>query len=75
LNSYTVQIDQQRIFQILNNLISNALKFTFKGSIRLSVKMIDEEHISFKVADTGVGISEKDQKNLFTMFSTVHKDR
>ncbi len=59
--------DLDRLKQVLLNLLSNALKFTSWGKISVSV-YVDWGSISFKVKDTGVGISEKDQKKLFTVF-------
>ncbi len=47
-----------RLKQILFNLLSNALKFTFKGSVRIKVKpcVFNDEEIKFSVKDTGIGI-------------------
>ena len=65
--------DPLRIKQILSNLINNAIKFTEKGHVlvRTSVKMeLDNAYVlSLAVIDTGIGISEKDQQNLFTAFN------
>jgi len=65
--------DPSRIRQVLMNLINNAIKFTDKGEIILSVD-IDEfnatsSHIHFSVEDTGVGIAEKDKETLFERFT------
>lgn len=65
--------DPNRLRQILLNLISNALKFTDKGSVTISVRL--QEHntkrprIAFSVRDTGIGISETAQKNLFNPYT------
>lgn len=61
------------------NLLSNALKFTFEGSISVKVSLETRtvkdnsklRFLKFKVKDTGVGIAKSDTKNLFKMFSTV----
>lgn len=67
--------DQVRLNQILGNLISNAIKFTSKGKVVLDVRLdYDEEEFSFvkfAVKDTGVGISETDQKQVFKRFTQV----
>ncbi len=64
--------DQVRLSQILNNLISNAIKFTEKGKISLQLKLLsasDEEiTVKFMVTDTGVGISLENQSLIFDPF-------
>ncbi|EGP86903.1 uncharacterized protein MYCGRDRAFT_72887 [Zymoseptoria tritici IPO323] len=65
--------DPVRLHQILMNLMSNAYKFTSKGSvtIRATVDSEDDEviKVTISVADTGIGISEEQQKKLFLPFS------
>jgi len=67
--------DVFRIKQVLNNLLSNALKFTSSGSVTLSVSGRSLEHgiheIFIVVEDTGIGISRQDRKKLFNAFSQV----
>jgi len=67
--------DYGKIQQILNNLISNAIKFTKKGSVCLETKMLcDDSNTSlfkFSVIDTGIGISSADSEKLFKSFSQV----
>ncbi len=63
--------DPKRIRQILVNLVNNAVKFTEKGSVEISLeqKVSDEEiTVIFSVADTGIGISEDDMARLFSPF-------
>ena len=68
----TLRGDPMRLCQILLNLTGNALKFTNKGSITLSVIPVEENStdtlLRFEVQDTGIGISADDQKRLFTAF-------
>ncbi|NBP40375.1 MAG: hypothetical protein EBV34_18445, partial [Betaproteobacteria bacterium] len=52
--------DPVRIRQILNNYLSNALKFTLKGSIKLKVVKQPNDHIRFEVIDTGLGLSPEE---------------
>jgi len=63
-----VQGDAGRLGQTLDNLISNALKFTPAGG-RVDVRVIDRrDRVVIEVADTGLGISEADQRRLFERF-------
>ncbi|MEZ8101459.1 ATP-binding protein [Vibrio bivalvicida] len=64
--------DFERINQILINLIGNAIKFTSKGEVMVSVKW-DGDSLFISIVDTGVGISKEAQKQLFTPF--VQADR
>jgi len=65
--------DVLRIQQVLNNLVSNALKFTSKGHVLFSaaLKDSDEKHcvIEFKVSDTGIGIEKSYLKDIFKPFT------
>jgi len=71
--------DPLKIEQILNNLLSNALKFTERGSMTLSVGLLRANRVEdaspyslqFKVQDTGIGISEVDRRRLFQPFRQV----
>lgn len=65
-----VQTDQTRLGQILNNLLSNALKFTTRGMVLLKVTC-EEERINFEVRDTGVGIRETELEKIFDRFYQV----
>ena len=79
----TVIGDEQRVRQILMNLVGNAIKFTRKGGVRLSVRRIDADtlsdqgadgrlcspvKISFAVMDTGIGLSDEQRERIFTEF-------
>jgi len=63
--------DQTKVRQILYNLLSNACKFTKNGTITLMVRQHHNDQLLLSVADTGVGISEKEQKHLFQKYSQV----
>ena len=62
--------DEMRIREILNNLISNSIKFTEKGLIKISAEKQDQ-NIVMKVTDTGIGIPSDKIKNLFQKFYQV----
>ncbi len=66
--------DRQRLVQILNNLLGNAVKFTDQGVILLETQVVgfgENERLCIEVIDTGIGIAEEEQGRLFTAFSQV----
>lgn len=67
--------DQYRLNQILLNLGSNAVKFTSKGSVFIKASLVnktkEEVQIKFEVRDTGIGIAEENQTNVFERFTQV----
>ena len=60
--------DSARISQVLINLISNAIKFTEKGGVTINIWRKSRGYVQIDVEDTGIGISEEDQKKLFKPF-------
>lgn len=68
-----VCVDSLRLKQILNNLISNALKFTPSGEIRVRAERVgcgdENDQVRFSVTDTGIGIAPADQARLFEPFT------
>ena len=60
--------DDKKLSQILRNFISNALKFTPMGEVRVAARMLDPEHVEFAVSDTGIGIAPEHIPNLFVDF-------
>jgi signal transduction histidine kinase len=63
--------DDQKLSQILRNYISNALKFTVDGEVRVSATRISGERVRFAVADTGPGIAEMHMPLLFQDYSQL----
>ncbi|MGZ3896270.1 MAG: response regulator [Flavisolibacter sp.] len=63
-----IETDRLRLDQILRNLISNALKFTKKGSVALDISPVGEAHMVFRVKDTGIGIPKEKQQTIFEAF-------
>ncbi len=64
--------DENKVSQILRNFISNALKFTDCGEIRVTAKMNQaDQSITFSVADTGIGIALEDQAKIFEEFTQI----
>ena len=68
-----IHTDENRLKQILINLIGNAVKFTFNGGITLKVLENNNqpEYITISVTDTGIGIKEEDQRMLFRMYGKL----
>jgi signal transduction histidine kinase/CheY-like chemotaxis protein len=62
--------DEGKISQILRNLISNALKFTKRGHIRVTAE-VSQNTIIFRVSDTGIGIAIEDQARIFEEFTQI----
>ena len=63
--------DEGKVSQILRNLLSNALKFTERGEIRVSARPVGDGMIAFSVADTGIGIAPEDQQRIFEEFGQI----
>lgn len=76
--SCDVLIDALRFKQILSNLVSNAIKFTEAGSVKLSISGIlnqaNQLKVRLSVEDTGVGISSEDQQRLFRPFVQAQRN-
>jgi CheY-like chemotaxis protein/CHASE3 domain sensor protein len=64
----TLDTDRQRLEQVLKNLLSNAFKFTEKGSVRLEIEADGTEALLLSVTDTGIGIPEDQQRAIFEAF-------
>ncbi len=69
--------DPARLTQVLNNLVSNALKFTESGHVKLAVSAIQSEgntiELEFRVSDTGIGIEEDRLDNIFESFTQANR--
>lgn len=65
--------DEMRLVQVLANLFNNAIKFTEKGNITLTIEAVSSNQamtqVSFKISDTGIGIADDKQSHLFKAFS------
>jgi len=66
--------DETMLVRILRNLLSNGLKFTERGEVRLDVEL-DGDHLRFVVADTGIGIPEDQLEKVFEEFHQVPSSR
>jgi signal transduction histidine kinase/CheY-like chemotaxis protein len=63
--------DEAKVSQVLRNFISNALKFTERGEVRVSVRAGHDQTVVFSVADTGIGIPQADQDRIFQEWEQV----
>jgi len=64
--------DEGKLSQILRNFISNALKFTELGEVRLRTDLLEDgQAMRFAVADTGIGIAPEDQERIFEEFTQI----
>lgn len=63
--------DDKKLAQILRNFISNSLKFTTRGEVRVSARLENSDHVRFAVSDTGIGIAPELHGALFEDFSQV----
>ncbi|MEZ5437621.1 MAG: ATP-binding protein [Lysobacteraceae bacterium] len=70
--------DPLRLRQILSNFLSNAIKFTDKGTIEVALEKVgsnaEGERLCFRVTDTGIGVSSEQQQRLFRPFSQAETD-
>ncbi|MHB1147775.1 MAG: response regulator [Lutibacter sp.] len=64
----SIRTDPQRLNQILKNFLSNAIKFTEKGNINISIDQYTENTVIISVTDTGIGIHEEKQMAIFEAF-------
>jgi signal transduction histidine kinase/CheY-like chemotaxis protein len=64
--------DESKVSQILRNFISNALKFTERGEVRVTARLSDDgDSVVFSVKDTGIGIAAADQERIFEEFTQL----
>ncbi|MGD0779629.1 MAG: ATP-binding protein [Dehalococcoidales bacterium] len=63
--------DRRRVKQVLMNLVSNAIKFTDRGSVKIAAKMARDGNVEIRVIDTGIGIKKEDTDKLFQPFQQI----
>ena len=67
----TIQSDETRLYQIITNIVANAIKFTDEGSVTVRASQVDDQHIQIEVEDTGVGIPRDQWDTVFEEFGQV----
>lgn len=65
---YVLQTDRNRVMQVITNFVTNAIKFTEAGSIRMGYRLKDSHTAYFYVSDTGTGLSDADRNRIFDRF-------
>jgi len=66
-----IYADENRLIQIFHNIIGNAIKFTYKGSIRVEAELLSDTHVIIKIIDTGIGIAHDVQQKIFKSFVQI----
>jgi len=67
--------DEGKLLQVLRNFVANAIKFTERGEIRVTVRAEADDRVTFAVADTGIGISPEEQALIFQEFTQLDNPR
>jgi len=70
--------DEVKVYQILMNILSNAVKYTKKGSIKLTIESRifgNKANLTFKVIDTGIGIKKEDSDKIFQKFERLDQEK
>ena len=67
----TLDTDEAKVSQVLRNLVSNALKFTEKGHVTISVEPGPDDTVLFQVSDSGIGIAPEHHQHIFEEFAQV----
>ena len=67
----TLFSDKRRVKQVLMNLVSNAVKFTDQGSVKITARVPGDENLEVRVIDTGMGIKKEDMDKLFQPFQQI----
>ena len=67
----TLFSDTRRVKQVLVNLVSNAVKFTDQGNVRITARVLEDDNLEIRVIDTGIGIKKEDMYKLFQPFQQM----
>ena len=66
-----INSDKRRVKQILMNLVSNAIKFTDQGNVKIKVQLLNNNDLEFIVSDSGIGIKKEEIEKLFQPFQQI----
>lgn len=70
-NNISLYTDIERLYQVLNNLVKNAVKFTERGKVEIQYEIQDAKMIKFWVSDTGIGIPDNKIDDIFDRFHKI----
>lgn len=70
----SIYVDPDRLAQVFDNVIGNAIKYTQKGTVSIYYR-IEENHLKIIVQDTGIGMSKQDMRELFRRFYRIRNDK
>lgn len=70
----SIHADEARFTQVLQNLLSNSIKYTNEGEIRIGARVIADEMVEFSVSDTGSGIAREERSRIFEPFEQAQDD-
>ena len=62
-------LDEKKFYQVVNNFVDNAIKYTAEGLVKVSCSMEGEEHAVIKIIDSGIGMTDEERTRLFTRFT------
>jgi signal transduction histidine kinase len=70
-----INIDSEKLKQILINIIGNSIKYTEKGTILVSTYVKDNKYLALSIKDTGIGMNEEERRRLFQKFYRVQNEK
>ena len=73
MNQLQIESDRDKLFEVVDNLVQNAVKFTTEGSICIGYDLKDNNQVRIWVSDTGKGIAEADQQRIFERFVKLNE--
>lgn len=62
-------LDPKAFYQVVNNFVDNAIKYTKEGFVRVTCRQPDQGHVEIRINDSGIGMNEEERARLFTRFS------
>ncbi len=74
IDEMEIYVDQDRLREVIQNLLNNAFKFTHEGSVTFTYKLASNNQLEFTVKDTGIGIPKEKHNTVFEKFRQVQED-